>query len=66
MTLLKATELCSCQIIRSKLTLLSVKPRAFLALGNTELVDQVLPVAYDKNKFLLCAKSDPSILSLAL
>jgi len=60
------TELCSCQIIHSKLTLLSVKPHAFLVLGNTELVEQALPVAWDKNKFLLCAKSEAPVLNVAL
>jgi len=38
----ETTELCSCQIIHSKLTFLSMKPHAFLVLGNTELVDQAL------------------------
>jgi hypothetical protein len=62
----ETTELCSYQIIRSKSTVLSVKPHAFLAFGNTEMVDQALSVAWDKNKFLFCVKSEASVLNLAL
>jgi hypothetical protein len=51
--------LCSCHIIRSKLILLSVKLGAFLALRDTELADHASSVAWDNNKFLLRAKSDP-------